>query len=488
VKVDMLGYSFGGLVSRAYVQSAAYGAEFTVGGRTFSLPEVDKLMLLATPSQGSAISYPFWNNDTASFSASLLSVDINVVSAVLKPVYRLVVHEGRKVTGPSGMIHRAAITDPVTGRPDPRAFLQKYFASLRDMLPTYAFLSDGSGRLSTINDTPFANRILLDLNATSSPGVNPWTANVGQVTATFGVHPRAWLTGWAVTTETYVREVIADGSTGSIWPFQSSHRIRPAAGTIYFEKQALAARGRHGARGVAHEHVCRRPDDHDQAVVQWHASVRPHLETDIVECAARPAARQFRRTDLHPQSAFPCHDPMSHRTVMLPSAGRSGGSRVPHHMRSNNGSEFTAKPWVARRSRPVMVTCLPSRWNHIGWFASDTLATAEDRVAGEAKTGEGHQAGCGFGHRTHLQSIDQRINPTGFREAERLDRARRGKGSDRELAEATNRIGCVGIESYGVERRRCRVRKRSTVDRGLEGGVVGPPLEPILLPRRQAIE
>lgn len=241
VKVDMLGYSFGGLVSRAYIQSAAYGADFTVGGRTFALPEVDRLMLLATPSQGSAISYPFWNNDAASFSVPLLLGDINIVNTILGPVYRRVVRDGHRVTGPSGAIDRASITDPLTGRPDPRAFLQRYFASLRDMLPTYAFLSDSAGRLSTINDTPQANRILLDLNATSSPGVNPWTANVGQVTATFGVNPRAWLTGWPVTTETYVRELVADGRTGSIWPFQLSHRIRPAAGTTYYEKQTLVA-------------------------------------------------------------------------------------------------------------------------------------------------------------------------------------------------------------------------------------------------------
>jgi len=239
VKVDMLGYSFGGLMARAYVQSSAYGADFTTGGRRLSLPAVDNLMLLAAPSQGSAITYPFWNNDASSFSTSLLLGDINVVSAVLAPVYKLVVHAGRSVATPFGAIDRAAITDPVTGRPDPRAFLQRYMPSLRDMLPTYPFLLDNAGRLKTINDTPSANRILLDLNATSSPGVNPWTANVGKVTATFGVYPRSWLTNRVITTETLVREVVADGKTGSIWPFQSLARITPAAGTTYYERLSL---------------------------------------------------------------------------------------------------------------------------------------------------------------------------------------------------------------------------------------------------------
>ncbi|MGI9177000.1 MAG: hypothetical protein ACR2IT_03990, partial [Pirellulales bacterium] len=148
---------------------------------------------------------------------------------------------GESVVTPSGVIDRAAITDPVTGRPDSRAFLQRYLPSLRDLLPTYAFLSDSSGSLTTINDTPSANRILLDLNATSSPGVNPWTANVGQVTATFGVYPRAWITNRLITTETFVREVVGDGRTGSIWPFESPHRVTPALGTTFYQKQSLAA-------------------------------------------------------------------------------------------------------------------------------------------------------------------------------------------------------------------------------------------------------
>ncbi len=239
VKVDMLGYSFGGLITRAYVQSSAYGGSFTAGGRTLALPQVDKLMLLATPSQGSAISYAFWNNDTSSFALSLLVDEINVVRTVLAPVYEEVVQRGRAVTGPNGVIDRAAITDPVTGRPDPRAFLQRYFASVRDMLPTYEFLYDTAGRLTTINDSPSANRILLDLNATSSPGVNPWTANVGQVTATFGVHPREWFWNRPLPTETFVRNAVGDGRTGSIWPFQSPRRITPAAGTVYPVKQSL---------------------------------------------------------------------------------------------------------------------------------------------------------------------------------------------------------------------------------------------------------
>lgn len=241
VTVDMLGHSNGGLMARSYIQSLAYGASFTSDGRAYTLPTVDSVILLATPSLGSAISYPLWNNDTSSFTLSLVLADINLMRTFLKPAYYQVVSEGRAVTGPDGIIDRAAITDPVTGQPDPLLFLQRYLASLRDLMPTYGFLRDADGRLTDINNTPSANYLLLDINATSSPGVNPWTALVRQATATFGVHPVGRFTGRPVLTETFVRDVVADGRTGSTWPFQLPKPIVPLAGTRVHVRERLAA-------------------------------------------------------------------------------------------------------------------------------------------------------------------------------------------------------------------------------------------------------
>jgi hypothetical protein len=87
VTVDMLGHSNGGLMARSYIQSLAYGASFTADGRSYALPTVDSVMLLATPSLGSAISYPLWNNDTSSFTLSLVLADINLMRTFLKPAY-----------------------------------------------------------------------------------------------------------------------------------------------------------------------------------------------------------------------------------------------------------------------------------------------------------------------------------------------------------------------------------------------------------------
>ena len=239
VKVDMLGHSNGGLLTRAYVQSPAYGAAFEFGGKTFTLPQVDSAVLLATPSLGSAISFPFWNNESSSFAVSLLVADINLVNLVIAPVYRDVVERGKVVTGPTAAIDRVSITDPVTREPDPRVFLQRYLASLRDLLPTYDFLEGPDGTRTNINDTSAANRFLLDLNARSAPGVNPWTAVVRRATATFGVFPVGWF--GPVSTETYNKVVVADGKSGSIWPFQLARPITPPAGTVYHAKRSLNA-------------------------------------------------------------------------------------------------------------------------------------------------------------------------------------------------------------------------------------------------------
>jgi hypothetical protein len=241
VSIDLLGHSNGGLLSRSYVQSRAYGATFTAGGRTYALPKVEDLMLLATPSLGSAITYPFWNNDTSSFTLSLVIADLNIVGTILGPVYNDVVANGATVAGPDGRIDRAAITDPVTSLPDPRLFLRRYLASLRDMLPTYAFLTDTSGILTTINNTPDANHLLLDINARSSPGSNPWARLVREVTVSYGEHPRGGFFNQPIVTETFVRAVVADGRSGSVWPIQSRSPITPPAGSVYYVRTTLPA-------------------------------------------------------------------------------------------------------------------------------------------------------------------------------------------------------------------------------------------------------
>lgn len=228
VTIDLVGHSNGGLMTRAYIQSLAYGATVTENGQTFTLPTVEKTVLLSAPSLGAAEAFPIWNNDLEAFtlaSASTLRLFLSIP-------YQLVLG-GVTITSPLGNIDLAAITDPNTGQPDPLKFLRLYGSSLRDLLPTYDFLFTTGGELTNINSDPAsANFTVLDMNATSSPGVNPWTNLVEDVTATFGVYPN--IAGNLVQTNTENQTVIADGTTGQIWPFQEANPIVPPAGTIYF--------------------------------------------------------------------------------------------------------------------------------------------------------------------------------------------------------------------------------------------------------------
>lgn len=228
VNIDLVGHSNGGLMTRAYIQSLAYGATVTENGQTFTLPKVEDAILLAAPSMGAAEAFPIWNNDLESFTLGSTSV----LRLLLSIPYQIVVGGGT-VTSPLGNITLATITDPNTGQPDPLKFLRLYGASLRDLNPTYDFLLTPQGQLTNINgDSSSANYTVLDMNATSTPGVNPWTALVDSVSATFGVYPN--INGNPVQTTTENQTVIADGTTGQIWPFQENNPIVPPAGTIYY--------------------------------------------------------------------------------------------------------------------------------------------------------------------------------------------------------------------------------------------------------------
>jgi triacylglycerol esterase/lipase EstA (alpha/beta hydrolase family) len=236
VQIDMMGHSNGGLMTRSYIQSLAYGATITDNGETYKLPTVDKTFLLAAPTLGASMAWAPWNNDIASFTLA----STEVIQLLLYTPYDAVINDGATIQSPLGNIDLATITDPITQQPDPLKFLRLYASSLRDLLPTYDFLYTTGGQLTNINsDSASANNLLLDINATSAPGVNPWTSKVTQVTATYGVYPD--LSNNLLTTQTTDQTVIADGTTGTIWPFQvQTGPITPAAGTIYYTVNSIA--------------------------------------------------------------------------------------------------------------------------------------------------------------------------------------------------------------------------------------------------------
>jgi Ca2+-binding RTX toxin-like protein len=156
-KVDIIAHSTGGLVTRAYIQSAAYGN---------GLPEIDNFIMLAVPNRGASKAWgPLHDNWVVDAAFKV------VLSKILDAAYdKLVSGAVPFIEGPTPAtrIFRADILDG-SGNPDPLRFISAYAPTIRSLLATYDFLDDsltGSGPYQNVNGNPAErNFFLLDLNA-----------------------------------------------------------------------------------------------------------------------------------------------------------------------------------------------------------------------------------------------------------------------------------------------------------------------------------
>ena len=187
-EVDIIAHSNGNNVTRAYIQSAGYGGAYTDQQGARRLPTIGTLIQLAPPSEGAAAAWNIWNDNLISLKDFGGAATKDLVNG-LKLVYSGVKSGLAKVKGPDQVIDQRSIRDPGQGgEPSSRRFMQQYFASLRTLLPTYNFLSDRQGEQTNINGDPSArNTFLLDLNARSSVGRNPWAHALERVFASYGV-------------------------------------------------------------------------------------------------------------------------------------------------------------------------------------------------------------------------------------------------------------------------------------------------------------
>ena len=131
-------------------------------------------------------------------------------------------------------------------------------------------------------------------------GRSPWPRLVREVTVGCGELPRGGFFSQPVLTETFVRAVVADGRSGSVWLFQAPAPITPPAGSVFLGRGDASGRRRHGAPGLAPGHLRRRAADRRQAVGRRHARSRSELDTDHGQHAACGTAGQPRRARLHP--------------------------------------------------------------------------------------------------------------------------------------------------------------------------------------------
>ena len=145
--VDVVTHSTGGLVSRSYVQSAAYGA-------AENLLPIHMLIQTGVPNLGRGAPFVMLQNDFSGKSASRLAAKI------LKDVWALR-QSGKDIKNPDGTVLTAV---------DEAEFIGKYVATFQDLTATYDFIdaddSDDTALYDALTESnDVFNALLTDLNA-----------------------------------------------------------------------------------------------------------------------------------------------------------------------------------------------------------------------------------------------------------------------------------------------------------------------------------
>lgn len=155
--VNIIAHSTGGLVARAYIQSAAYGSVYN-GVNDYHLPEVDQFIMVGVPNRGASKAWnPIHNNWIADWIYRI------VLSKIINRAYQKVTAVfGATIQGPDYNIDKASIM--VNGSPNQERFLQKYVPTLSALLATYDFIDFGAGFVNVNDDPAQRNNLLLDLN------------------------------------------------------------------------------------------------------------------------------------------------------------------------------------------------------------------------------------------------------------------------------------------------------------------------------------
>lgn len=174
-KVDLFAHSTGGIVTRVYMQSAAYGGFAPNYG--FNLPKINTFTEIAVPNRGASkawnITRDNWIADTAyqiflsklahkAYDEVMDGASINIPGEL--PITRARVEE---LAANSPRYNDGEWMSDVGEMRLEAAFLDLYCPTARTLTATYAFLfdSDTPENKSTLNDSLFRrNSLLLDLN------------------------------------------------------------------------------------------------------------------------------------------------------------------------------------------------------------------------------------------------------------------------------------------------------------------------------------
>jgi Ca2+-binding RTX toxin-like protein len=213
--VDIIAHSTGGLVTRAYMQSGAYGD---------GLPKVNNFFMLGVPNRGASKA---WNILQDNFSSDLAFRLL--LSDVIDDAYRHVI-EGGTIAGPNPITKN----DIAAGEEGRKQFIDAYVPTVRSLLATYDFIEVDGKRYGINNglydpnlppwlkpiDVNERNSLVLDLNdgldlnfspfQNSDRKPNSFVSKVsGKVFNLFGYNP-VNLFGFRVGTPTTVQPFVGN--------------------------------------------------------------------------------------------------------------------------------------------------------------------------------------------------------------------------------------------------------------------------------------
>lgn len=188
--VDIVTHSEGGVVARSYIQSRAYGAQYTdKNGIIRRLPKIRFLILGAPPNEGTTHSWRPWNGDFQDVLSGF--IPITELEGRLAAFAFVEVINGKQITGPDYTITRDSILQvDKNGNlvPDATQFFRLYTPLRQSLMPIFNFLLRPRGsQYANVNDDPsLRSGVLLDLNALSANGHNPWLSRIGTATGEGG--------------------------------------------------------------------------------------------------------------------------------------------------------------------------------------------------------------------------------------------------------------------------------------------------------------